>query len=160
MKCNIETIPNDRIAYVRRVGPYGPANIEVMERLKRWAKEKNLLHSATLFAIPQDNPETTLPEKCRFDACIVISNDEQVDDSIHTTYLVGGKYLVFKVRHTAEAIQQAYAEIFPSLESNGYQMDHKPIMERYTSDMTKRFNTPIWNVKPSSFKVVNSSFHS
>lgn len=34
MKYKIETFPNYRIAYMRRVGQYGPANMEVMEKLK------------------------------------------------------------------------------------------------------------------------------
>lgn len=50
MKFKVDTLPNYRIAYIRRVGQYGPANIEVMEKLKKWAKEKNLLESAILFA--------------------------------------------------------------------------------------------------------------
>ncbi|MFD2043478.1 GyrI-like domain-containing protein [Ornithinibacillus salinisoli] len=135
MNFKVETIPNYRIAYMRRVGPYGPANIEVMEKLKKWAKEKHLLESATLLAIPQDNPETTLPENCRFDACIVISKDYQMDDSICESELSGGKYLIYEVKHTAEVIQKAYVDIFSSLQSNGYQIDSKPIMERYTGDM-------------------------
>ncbi|MGE8207641.1 AraC family transcriptional regulator [Heyndrickxia sp. NPDC080065] len=135
MKFKVETLPNYRIAYMRRVGPYGPANIEVMEKLKKWAKEKNLLESAILLAIPQDNPEKTLPENCRYDACIVISKDYQLDDSICETELSSGKYAIFKVKHTAEDIQKAYTDIFPSLQSNGYQIDNKPIMERYTVDM-------------------------
>ncbi|MEH7238095.1 AraC family transcriptional regulator [Bacillus sp. JJ1562] len=131
----VEKIPNCRIAYVRRVGPYGSANIEVMEKLKKWAKERNLFKTAIILAIPQDNPETTLPENCRFDACIVISKDYQMDDSISESELSGGRYLIFKVKHTAEDIQKAYAEIFPTLQSNGYQIDNKPIMERYTNEM-------------------------
>ncbi|PDY44424.1 DNA gyrase inhibitor [Bacillus pseudomycoides] len=135
MKFKVETLPNYRIAYVRRVGPYGSANIEVMEKLKKWANEKDLLKSATLLAIPQDNPETTLPENCRFDACIVISKDYQLDDSICESELSGGKYLIYEIKHTAEDIQKAYADIFPSLQSNGYQIDNKPILERYAGDM-------------------------
>jgi DNA gyrase inhibitor len=135
MKFYVERITNYRIAYVRRVGSYGSANIEVMEKLKKWAKERNLFKSAIILAIPQDNPETTLPENCRFDACIVISKDYQIDDSISESELSGGKYLIFKVKHTAEDIQKAYAEIFPALQNNGYQIDNKPIMERYTYDM-------------------------
>ncbi|MCC3359475.1 AraC family transcriptional regulator [Bacillus sp. REN16] len=139
MKFEVETLPNYRIAYVRRVGPYGPANFEVMEKLKKWAKEKNLLESATLFAIPQDNPETTLPENCRFDASIVLPDDYQVDDSVLEGELSGGKYLVYEVKHTADEIQKAYTEIFQSLQRNGYEMDNKPIMEKYIGDM---INTP------------------
>lgn len=135
MKFKVETLPNYRIAYVRRVGPYGPANIEVMEKLKNWTKEKNLFKSSIIFAITQDNPEITLPENCRFDACIVISKNYQLDDSICESELSGGKYLIYEVKHTAEDIQKAYADIFPALQSNGYQIDNKPILERYTDDM-------------------------
>lgn len=136
MKFKVETLPNYRIAYVRRIGPYGPANIELMEKLKKWAKERNLLKSATLFAIPQDNPETTPPENCRFDVCIVLPEDYQVDDSVLKGELSGGKYVVYEVKHTSDAIQKAYTEIFQSLKSSGYKMDdNKPIMEKYTGDM-------------------------
>ena len=143
MKFRVETFPDYRIAYMRRVGPYGPANIEIMEKLKKWAKEKNLLESATLFAIPQDNPETTLPENCKFDSCIVISTNYPVDDSVLEGEIPGGKYLVFEVKHTAEDIQQAYSDIFPFLQNNGFQMDNKPIMEKYIGDMTSNSDTEI-----------------
>ncbi|MBM4764729.1 GyrI-like domain-containing protein [Bacillus sp. B15-48] len=135
MKFKVETLPNYRIAYMRRVGPYGPANIEVMEELKQWARNRNLLESAILFAIPRDNPETTPPENCRFDASIVISQDYQLDDSIDEDELPGGKYVIYNVRHTAEEIQKAYANIFPSLQCSGYQIENKPIMEKYVGDM-------------------------
>ncbi|RFB12657.1 DNA gyrase inhibitor [Bacillus sp. HNG] len=135
MKFKVETFPDYRIAYIRRIGPYGPANFEVMEKLKKWAKEKNLLESAILFAIPQDNPELTLPDNCRFDACIVIPSDYQVEDSVFEGDLSGGKYLIYEVKHTAEDIQKAYSDIFLSLQSNGYEMDNKPIMEKYIGDM-------------------------
>ncbi|WP_282942161.1 GyrI-like domain-containing protein [Paenibacillus sp. RC67] len=136
MNMKVETLPNYRIAYVRHVGPYGPGNIQAMEKLKKWAKEKHLLNkSAILLGIPQDNPETTLPEKCRYDACIVISNDYQIDSSIYEGELPGGTYVICKIKHTAEAIQHAWVEIFPTLQNSGYQIDNKPIFERYTGDM-------------------------
>ncbi|RSK26278.1 DNA gyrase inhibitor [Bacillus sp. HMF5848] len=135
MKFKVETFPNHRIAYMRRVGQYGPANIEVMEKLKSWAKEKNLLESAILFAISQDNPATTPPGNCRFDACIVIPTDYQVDDTVLEGELSSGKYVIFEVKHTAEDIQKAYSEIFQSLQNIGYIMDNKPIIEKYIGDM-------------------------
>lgn len=135
MNIKVETLPKYRIAYVRQVGPYGPANIQAMEKLKKWAKEKNLIKSAIILGIPQDNPETTLPENCRYDACIVISEDYQIDDSMCESELPGGKYVIYKVKHTAKDIQKAWAEIFPALHNGGYQIDNKSILERYTSDM-------------------------
>ncbi|PLR76240.1 DNA gyrase inhibitor [Bacillus sp. V3-13] len=136
MNIKVETLPKYRIAYVRQAGPYGPGNIQAMEKLKKWAEEKNLLaEAAIILAIPQDNPETTLPENCRYDACIVISNDYQINNSICESELSGGKYVICKVKHTAEDIQKAWAEIFPALQNSGYQIDNKPIFERYTGDM-------------------------
>lgn len=143
MRFKVETLPNYRIAYMRRVGPYGPANIEVMEKVKSWANGKKLLDSAMLLAIPQDNPVTTPPQNCRFDACLVISKDYQIDNSICESELSGGKYLIYEVNHTAEDIQKAYADIFPSLQNNEYQVDNKPIFERYTGNMMNNPNCEI-----------------
>ncbi|HBI02613.1 MAG TPA: DNA gyrase inhibitor, partial [Paenibacillaceae bacterium] len=61
MNIQIETLPNYRIAYVRQVGPYGPANIQAMETLKKWARENDLIESSIILGIPQDHPETTPP---------------------------------------------------------------------------------------------------
>lgn len=137
MKIKVEGLPKHRIAYVRQVGPYGPANIQAMEKLKKWAEEKNLLaESAVVLGIPQDNPEMTLPENCRYDACIVISEDFHIDDdAICESVLSDGKYVIYKVKHTAVDMQKAWAEIFPFIQNSGYQIENKPIIERYTDDM-------------------------
>lgn len=136
MNIKVETLPTCRIAYVRQIGPYGPANIEAMEKLKKWAEEKSLLtESAVIFGIPLDNPKTTLPENCRYDASIVISKDYQHDGSISEGKLSGGNYVIYKIKHTAEDIQQAWTEIFPYMQNSGYQIADKPILERYTGDM-------------------------
>lgn len=135
MYANVENIPKYRIAYVRQVGPYGPNNIQAMEKLKKWAEENNLIKSAIILGIPQDNPETTLPENCRYDACIAISEDFQLNDSICESEISGGKYVISKVKHTAEDIQKAWAEILSTIQNSEYQIDNKPILERYTGDM-------------------------
>jgi len=139
MVIKFEMMPKTRIAFVRQVGPYGPQNIQAMEALKKWAVEKNLLNgSSILLGIAQDNPETTPPEDCRYDACIVISDDYRIEDTDHNIYeteLDGGHYVTYKVKHTAEDIQKAWADIFPALNSSGYQIDNKPIFERYIGDM-------------------------
>lgn len=44
MKLKIETLPNYRLAYMRRVGQYGLANIEIMEQLKNGLRSKIFLN--------------------------------------------------------------------------------------------------------------------
>lgn len=136
MKFEIETLPSVRIAYVRQTGPYGSGNNQVMQRLKEWAEEENLLtESAVLFGISQDNPETVPPEQCRYDACIVIPQDYQMNNIISESELPCGDYAIFKLKHTAEDIQKAWTQIFPALQSGGYLMDNKPVIERYKGQM-------------------------
>lgn len=135
MNSKLEIIPSYQVAYIRQVGPYGPANGQAMEKLKQWAREKNLLtESAVILGIPQDNPEITPLENCRYDACIVLSKDYLVDtdDSINAGELPSGKYMVFEVKHTAADVQQAWKDIFVALQNQGYQMDSRPTLERYT----------------------------
>ncbi|RED75260.1 AraC family transcriptional regulator [Cohnella phaseoli] len=139
MQLKVETLPTYRIAYVRQVGPYGPANTQAMERLKVWAAGKNLLtESALLFGIPQDHPATTPPENCRYDACIVLSQSAPIDEAVGEDRFPGGSYAICKIEHTSEAVQQAWAAIFPALQSGGYRMDdNKPIIERYRGELLK-----------------------
>jgi DNA gyrase inhibitor GyrI len=90
MNMKIDTLPNYRIAYVRQVGPYGPHNVKVMEKLKRLAKKKGLFtKDSIILSIAQDNPEETAPENCRYDAGIVISSEYYVDDDFSEDQLVG-----------------------------------------------------------------------
>ena len=72
---------------------------------------------------------------CRYDACIVIPEVMQLDDAMCEVELTGGKYVIHRVKHTAEAIQKAWTEIFPLIKENKYQIVDKPILERYTADM-------------------------
>ena len=134
----IEKIPAYKIAYIRQIGPYGINNVQTMEKLKKWAKSNHLFNDESIiFGIAQDNPETTKPENCRYDTCIVVSNDYSVTyDYVREGDIVGGKYAVFKINHTVEAVQKAWSDIFPELLRQGYQFDEaRPIIERYIVKM-------------------------
>lgn len=137
MDIQLEMVPEICIAFVRQKGPYGPDNVRAMEQLKQWAQEKQLLtESAILLGIPQDNPETTLPEDCRYDACICLPEGAPEDDAISYGKIPGGTYAIVTIKHTAEAIQKAWAELIPALFNSGHQLDlNRPVMERYIGEM-------------------------
>ncbi len=51
---------------------------------------------------------------------------------INESKLPGGKYALLRVEHTAEAIGKAWSDIFTAwLPDSGYQIDHRPVFERY-----------------------------
>ena len=167
----IETIHPCPIAYVRQTGAYGNDNIRAMEQLKQWARNNGLMNSkAVIFGIPQDNPQTTAPENCRYDACIALAKEhlraneavsakhvpaddmtsaKQIpagdtmhsqlaseDSNIQYGELTGGTYAVFTVSHTAEAVAQAWTEIFALISASGFIPElSRPILERYQAEL-------------------------
>jgi len=138
MKINFEKIPSYRIAYIRQTGPYGTDNVQVMEKLKSWAKSNNLFNDKSIIlGIAHDNPETTEPENCRYDICFVVADDCAINDNYMSQgNIAGGSYAVFKIEHTAEAVQKAWLELFPELSKQGYLFDEaRPIIERDKAEM-------------------------
>lgn len=120
---NFEPIP---VAYYRQVGPYGAANATVMAKIKTWAANHDLFdETAVVLGVIHDNPATTAPEKCRYDAAIIVNADYP---NIEQTTLTGGKYAVLTLEHTAEAMEAAWSKI-ATAELN---IDStRPILERY-----------------------------
>lgn len=140
MNVDIENIPSYRIAYIRQIGPYGQSNVKIMEELKLWARTNGLLDEQSIvLGIAHDNPELVDPMNCRYDTCLVVSNDKCICDvNINEGSIRGGKYAVFQISHTAEAVQKAWLAIFPELYKNNYQMDEtRPILERYKAALVK-----------------------
>ncbi|PAF23538.1 DNA gyrase inhibitor [Terribacillus saccharophilus] len=137
MQVKIETIPTYRIAFFRRIGPYGAANYQTMQRLKEWAAAEKLLDDTSIIlGISQDNVETTAPQNCRYDAALVVPEDFQ-DDAVLIGELRGGKYISFRVKHTVEAMIQAWTDIFQKLADLGYKVDSRPTFERFTTEMLR-----------------------
>ena len=134
----IEEMSKSRIAYMRRVGPYGAGNYALMKKFKEWAKVNGLFTaSAVILGISQDNPAVTPPENCRYDVGIVVSEDfTTTDTDVDIAELSGGKYAIFTIEHTAEAIQKAWGEIFVQLSVESQQPDvSRPILEQYIPAM-------------------------
>ncbi|MCP4132681.1 MAG: DNA gyrase inhibitor [bacterium] len=137
MNVTIEELPKYHTAYMRQIGPYGPGNFQLMERLKKWAMTRDLLSgSAIILGIAHDDPEQTLPEHCRYDCCIVIPEDFKLEDTMKVNDLPGGKYAVCGVNHTAGDIGQAWNDLFSAwLPESGFQVDNRPLFERYLNDI-------------------------
>ncbi len=148
MNLKIENMPAYKIAFMRHVGPYGLNNVRVMESLKKWAAQQQLLNDkSTLLGIALDNPQHVKAKDCRYDTCIVIENEDSrelkpfenhnVDGyNIQEGMIAGGNYAVFEIVHTAEAMQEAWASIFKDLELKHFSLDaSRPIIERYKAEL-------------------------
>lgn len=141
MDINIEMIPSYKIAYIRRTGSYGLGSVQIMEQLKNWAREKNLFNkNSIILGIAQDNPKLTEAKYCRYDTCLVVSDEFKVHNKyINFGKTMGGKYCVFKISHTVDAMQKAWIEIFSELSKRNYELDdRRPILERYAMQMINK----------------------
>jgi DNA gyrase inhibitor GyrI len=125
MTITIEKMASVKVIYMRKTGPYGFSNFQLMEKFKSWLITKGLLTaSSVILGIIQDNPRLVKPEACRYDTCLVVASDYgPVEDGVFTDHILGGKYAVLMIAHTAEAIQNAWGTIFEELIRNGLIID-------------------------------------
>lgn len=132
---NVISLPCCAIAYLRRTGAYGAENRAVMERLLVLAGQAGLLGpETTILSIAWDDPARTPPAACRYDACLVLQEGQTLPGSdIRYGSLPGGRYAVFSIPHTEQAVSEAWHTIDRLLLENSCTADPGcPVMERYT----------------------------
>lgn len=139
MKLKIEELPESRIAYFRRVGEYGgKQNKELMKSFKKWAELNGVLDHSAILGIPWDNPEIIPKEECRYDICAVINKDVHIAEPARVGKFSGGKYAVFLLDHTEDAVSEFWHNIFTEIEKNNLSIREQPIIERYTPQMIEQ----------------------
>lgn len=136
-----ERIPSSKVIYMRRTGAYGIENYKLMDTFKKWVQENNLYNEDTvIYAIPMDAPEKVMPCQCRYDVCINKPENQTFElNQIGCRNLESGKYLIFLIPHTADAVQTAWQICFSELEKLGYLLDKsRPVIERYKKTLVDR----------------------
>lgn len=133
----IQKLPAMRVAYLRHTGPYGEAGKipDLWRSLRRWAEARDLWTADRLcLGIAQDDPRVTAPEKCRYDAAIVIG-DRAIDESaINVAVVPPGKFATVKFVGTAKEVDAPWDAIFRWLPESGYQPDHRAALEVYRGE--------------------------
>lgn len=123
----IETFQGITIAYMRRIGAYGPENRQLMEKLKAFLAQHDLLKS-TILGIPLDDPTITPAEQLRYDVGLIVPANATIP--LPTRNIDDGTYAVFEVQHT----QQGVSSFWQNIGQLTLSIDNtKPIIERYSS---------------------------
>jgi AraC family transcriptional regulator len=137
MDVSVTTLPDFHVAYMRSVGPYGPSQIPALwGKLFGWAQARGLVTPETAsLGISYDDPNVTPPEKCRYDACIVVPPDLSPDPEIAMKDVPGGRCAVSKYVGTAGEIGKAWNQMLSIwLPSSGYEMDSRACFELYRGE--------------------------
>lgn len=137
-KMNEEKLNTSHVLYMRRTGAYGKDNYTLMNNFKDWLKANNLFGDDTvILAVPLDDPHITDPQKCRYDVCMIdVVGRKFGMDEVKSRQIDGGKYVIFLIAHTPDAVQRAWTECFGELKKHGYLPDaSRPVMERYAKKL-------------------------
>ena len=132
MNAEVREMPEYKVAYIRKLGPYGPETCgQGFEELMSWAGPKGHLSACQVFGVYWDNPEVTPPEKCRFDACISIPDGAATDGPVGLQAIAGGPYAVCHFEIQVNDFTQAWEEAFAWLIDSGSEAAEKPCYELY-----------------------------
>ncbi|MDF9824443.1 DNA gyrase inhibitor GyrI [Breznakia sp. PF5-3] len=125
-----EKFTNITISYMRRIGPYGSKNIELMESLKEHIKSKDLFNDQlVILGIALDDPNNTPPNQLRYDVGLITGEDGV--EGLKTRKIDDGLYAIFEVEHTQEGVHSFWENI-KELTANLNIDYQRPILERYT----------------------------
>jgi AraC family transcriptional regulator len=139
MEVRIETFKPVRVAYMRHHGPYQTCH-ETWMKFNKWMLENpNVMRTGDLvIGISYDDPETTPPEKIRYDCCMQVNDDFRGDEHAKVQELAGGEFAVYTLKGSysgiAGAFQRMFAEWFPA-SGREYRMD--PCWEIYRNNPDK-----------------------
>ena len=122
-----------RLACLRYTGPYGPALGEFWrDHFLPWCAHHQFDSLADCYGIGLDDPATTAPEDCRYDAGIEVPTQFQASAPAHIHTLPGGRYAVAQFCGNASQIGAAWQAMFQQLlPQQGLQIDARPCFERY-----------------------------
>ncbi len=135
MNAVIKTLPAQRVLFLRHVGPYhevGPT----WGRLCAWAGPRGLIRpNAEMLGLCHDDPESTAPEKIRYDACITIDQDVAAEGEIGTQWIGGGDYAVTVHKGPFERLADTYARLCGEwIPAQGREIKAAPGIEKYLND--------------------------
>jgi AraC family transcriptional regulator len=132
INAEVKETPELKVAYVRGLGPYTRETCEPQFRaLMRWAAPRNYVGAGKILAIYWDNPDVTPPERCRFDACIIVPDGAIPEGTVYIQTIRGGPYAVCHFESSPAEISRAWEDAFAWLCDSGYECNDTPCYELY-----------------------------
>jgi AraC family transcriptional regulator len=132
----IMQLPERKIAYIRVTDAFREgAVINAFATLIDWSKEVGLYNSGIVFGMSKDDPEVTPKEKYRYDVCITVPKELQVnaDSPVQMTVLPACKYAFTKVSGDINLVAAGINYLFDTwLINSDYECDTQPGLEVFS----------------------------
>ena len=134
-----------RVLAVRHTGAYSQC-APAWEKLMKFAYTQKMKHGKNLmgktaraFGVGYDNPHTTEESKQRYDACITMDDEVELEDEVFEATIAGGKYAQFLHKGSYETLCEAYSYVLHEwMPSNNLSMADAPPFEEYLNRDPRR----------------------
>lgn len=140
MEVCIERLPELRVAGIRALGPYVESGPAAWRLLMPWIARRQVADAATMFlGLCHDDPETTPPERIRYDAMVTVPADFEPDDAVILRILRPREYAVALHRGSHATLPWSWSALYWEwLPASGRTPMNAPRMEVYlnTPDAT------------------------
>ena len=132
MQVQVIDLPAVRVAWQRRIGPYGPGiGAFWRDTMAPWMQSHGLMEQ-TCYGVGLDDPVLTPADKCRYDACVALPERFEGNGNTAITTLPGGRYAVARFQGPTSSIADAWMTLTREwLPSSGLQCDQRPCFERF-----------------------------
>ena len=119
MEFEVQELPAVRVAYLRYKGPYGAAIGEFwQEVVTQWMQAFRLTGRVT-YGVALDDPNSTPPAECRYDACVAVDADYNIVAPAKEGEIAAGRYAVAKFHGTADQMPVAWGAFFGKVQESG-----------------------------------------
>jgi AraC family transcriptional regulator len=139
MQVDIISLPQQRVASVRHLGPYNQIS-EAFGRLGAIAGPAGLFGppGARMIAIYHDDPEAVAPAELRSDAGVVVTDDKAIPPALVEIRIPAGRYA--RTLHVGpyDELGDVWSRFMGGwLVENGHRVGHGPCYELYLDDPTQ-----------------------
>ena len=134
----VKDIPPLRVAYVKHMKGYEDAEGigEAFRTVFCWAGPRGMIHpDMKVLGVCLDDPEITPKDKCRYCACVTVTESAKAEGQVGIMTLRPGKYAVGRFEGGEEIFKEAYAYMYGDwLPQSGWQPDDAPSFESYIGE--------------------------
>jgi len=134
-KVRVDEFPEVSVCYKTSPDGYDISSIqntwiELAQHLEKFSIDISLCER---FSISHDHPGLTVESKCRYDACVQVPENLDVEINLPQAIIPAGKYAVYPVQGPPESILEKYIEFYTIwMPQSEYEPDTYPVVERYT----------------------------
>lgn len=129
---SVRQMPARRVAYMRRLGPYGKETCEQAHRdlLALFASDEAMTPAGTL-SLYWDIPDITDETRCRTDVCIELGPEIPAGRQLTTQTIAAGPYAVCQFIARGDQLVACWETAFRWVVSQGLNCDDRPCYEQY-----------------------------